>query len=397
MFSNMERIEKGAALTAVYPPPLAKISNRESDQLPGSGTLTISLYENEIPEFVGDELDRLYGNLYSSLAEFRIGAKLRNASTYVVRNGGNAVTVFLFRLEKGRVEVVNEVIRIEQDEINRFANYVFERFKSAQVIIFRAISTDISSLSFRYLRFNYLEDTVADLPDSPDVYAASLGKSTRHNMRRYQKLLMQDFPSFSFRIAEKEEILEQDVLDIIQLSRARMSLKKKAFAINDIETARILNLVRHGGLVGIATINGRVCGGAISYCAGANSFLLMLAHDPEYDGYSLGKLSCFLTICESIRLKHAREFHFLWGRYEYKANFLGTVRDLEYVAIYRSAVQILFNADIALKAGFRSRKRLAALWLHGMGRKDTVMSRLTVKVVNLFLRLRELKPVLPGR
>ncbi|MEN3294835.1 MAG: hypothetical protein V7642_4088, partial [Burkholderiales bacterium] len=95
-----------------------------------SEDIAIECYESEMPSFVESELERLYGQIYSSLAFFRLFKPSDNVSTYVVRRGGEAITVLVFRRENGRVEVFNEMIRIDAGEIDRFADYIFRRFPS---------------------------------------------------------------------------------------------------------------------------------------------------------------------------------------------------------------------------------------------------------------------------
>ncbi len=372
------------------------VPDHSSDCLPKSDAITISCHENEIPSFVGGELERLYGNLYSSLAEFGISGRLKGANTYVVRKGNELVTLLLFQLNKGRVEVLNEVLRIEEEDIERFTNYVFAKFNSAQVISFRAIQTDIRKLPFKHQRFNYLEDFVTDLPASEDELIANIGKNTRKNIRRYYKFLMRDYPAFSFEIFDCETIAEQQVRDIIALNRARMSGKKKVSDLDEKATQRLIDLVRRSGFIGIATIGGRVCGGTICYRTGANYFLMTLAHDPVYNAYRAGMLCCYFTMCECIK-RGGKEFHFLWGRYEYKASFLGVRRDLDYLAIYRSRLQFFLNGDLALKAWIKYRMRQAMLWFHHAKEEDTLMSRLGVKVLSGMRSLRGVKDIFFGR
>ncbi len=335
-------------------------------------------------------MEHLYGNLYSSLAQLRVSGVLNNASTYVVYCGDDITTVFLFRRIKDRVEVLNEAIRIEEEEIIRFVKYVFASFVSVRIISFRAIQTDLRRMPFTYQRFNYLEDIVAELPQSVEHYTASLGKKTRSNMRRYLKMIKQDFPSFTFSAVENEAADDALIHRIIALSKARMSARNKASPINEEEIDRLINLVKECGLVGIITIDGCVCAGAIICRVGDNCFLRILAHDSAYNKYSLGRLCCYLTISECI-VRGAKEFHFLWGRCDYKYLFLGVQRDLDYLAVYRSRIQLLLNADLALKAWVRSSVRQVKLWLHRLQQQDTQKPHFASKVLRYAQSLKRLK------
>lgn len=373
------------------------IVDHEADRSTESGEITISCYENEVPPFVETEMDQLYENLYSSLAQFRIYGAARNASTYVVRKDGKAITIFLFRREKGKVEVINKVIKIDEEDVRRFVNTIFAAFRSVTVISFRAIQTDIQRLPFPYQRFNYLEDIVLTLPGTTEEYLASLGKSTRKTIKRYMSRLKQSFPSFCYEVYEKEEVAEQQIRGVIKMKMARMADKNKVWRIKEEEIERKISLVSVCGLVGVVTIDGRVCAGAISYRIGANYFMAINTYDPEYDDYRLGTLCCYLTICDYIA-RGGKECHFLWGQDEYKYSLLGVQRDLDYLAVYRSRAHLLLNGDMVLKTACRGYVRQAKLWLRDAKRQDSLISRLAIKSLNLVRRLKRFGPgVLVGR
>lgn len=351
-----------------------------------SGSISFSCYENEIPSFVEAELERLYGNLYSSIPQLRVSGKLDDVSTYVVHKGRELVTIFLFRIDGRRLEVLNEVIRIEEEDIGRFATYIFSGFGAIDVVSFRAIQTDFRSIPFKYQQFECLEDIVVPLPGNTEDYTASLGRSTRKNLRYYRNTLMHAFPSFKFSVYEKSAIEPQHVLDIIELNRARMFDKNKVSGIDETEAAKLIYLARERGLVGVATIDGRVCAGAITVRVGENFFLSVLAHNPAYNAYRLGNLCCYLTICECIK-RAAKEFHFLWGQYDYKYLFLGVQRDLHCLAIYRSRLRYLLNAGFALRFAFLGYMRRAKVWSH----QDTTMSKFAKRIFEAVRSFRQIR------
>jgi hypothetical protein len=376
---------------AIDSQPQSKANSEHLSHRPNNPEAVIIFsYANEIPSFVEAEMERLYGSLYSSLPQLKIDRNIDNVNTYVVRKGCELVTVFLFRLEKQRVEVLNEVINIDEEDISRFLNYVFATFKSAQVVIFRAIQTNFPGVPFLYQRFNYLEDIVVTLPDSAEDYMASLGKNTRRNIRRHLKALAQDFPSFSFHIAENDDFDEQYARKLAEFNKGRMAAKKKVSAIDEEATLRTIKLAKRYGLAGIVTIDNQVCAGAISYRVGENYFLEVLAHDPKYDAYSLGTLCCVLTICECIE-RGGKEFHFLWGRYEYKYTLLGVQRNLDYLALYRSRLHFFLNANTALRVVARDKMRRFILWLHRLERQESVVGRFALRGLAYLRALRKVK------
>jgi hypothetical protein len=376
---NVLEIEQMAYITAVTKHGIKP--NYEFGRSSSALESTVVCYEREVPLFVASEMERLYENLYSSIPHFLSEGKLQDTNTYVVRKGSELTTLFLFKIKKNRVEVLNEVIKIEADDINRFARYVFDTYKKVQVISFRSIQTDFQELPFQFQRFNCLEDFVLKLPSDEESYMRSLGASTRSVLRRKLKMISRDFPSFTFRVFEREEIDEKMVREIIQFNRARMSGKSKTSSVAEAETVRIVNLAKECGMVVVACIDGRVCAGVISCRVGVNYFSLMVAHDPTYNAYSLGLLCNYRAICETIA-RGAKEFHFLWGRYRFKYTFLAALTDLDYLAIYRSNFQFVLNGRFAFKVWRNGIERKLSLWLHQLKQEKSTLSTVVVKILN---------------
>ncbi|RJG00018.1 GNAT family N-acetyltransferase [Noviherbaspirillum saxi] len=325
--------------------------------------ISIACYDNEVPPFVEAEMDSLYGNIFSSLVEFRVyGWVMGTTSTYVVHADGQIITLLLFKREQGMVRVLNETICVGSADMQRFADFIFKRYRDVQAISFKAIETDIGNVDFPYQRFNHLEDITLSLPSSAEAYLAGLGKNTRRNIKRYTDRLIRTFPSCRFEVFEGAGIREEHVRTLIEFNRERMADKNIVSVIDEEETRRIICLVRSCGLVGIVTIDGRIAAGALSYRAGSNYFLNVLAHAPCYDEYWLGFLCCYRTICECIA-RRGREFHFLWGRYEYKFALGAVQRDLDNVTVYRSWVQVVRHVNLAWHEARQGYARQAKVWL----------------------------------
>jgi hypothetical protein len=374
-----------------FAPPEAHPGDAPAIQKAVSDDIAINSYVNEVPPFVEAELERLYGHPFSSLIHFRAhGGLPADTSTYVVRKKNHISTIYLFRRDGGRVQVVNEGMKLDEEQVKLFASHIFSAYKSANVISFHAVPTDIRKLGFPYQRFICTEDIVAALPDSREAYLASLGKSTRSYIHRYENKLRRSFPSFSLKVYERDDIREQDIRTIVQMNRTRMAAKSKVSSNDDEEVERIIAMARESGVVCVATIDGRVCAGVIHYRLGANFFMPVIAHDAQYNDYRLGTICCFLAICECIA-RGCKEYHFLWGRYEYKYRLGGIQRDLDHLVVYRSRMQQLLNADVAVRAVFEGRLRQTKQWLQDRLKhqgQDGLMSRI---VFNLLNDLRALK------
>lgn len=361
----------------------------ETRQAARSEDIAIVCYDNEVPPFVERELERLYGNLFSSLAHFRVAGGLpADTGAYVVRKNNEIAVILLFTRRSGQVRVLNEGMELDDEEISRFAGHMFAACQSVNVISFHALPVGIRRLPYPYQAFTCTEDIVLTLPDSPEAYLASLGKNTRRNIKRYMEKLKRSHPSFRYDFYEKDAADERQIRAIIDFSRARIAGKNKAFAIDDAEVEQIIRLVQARGLVGVATIDGRVCGGAIGYLIGSSYFFRVLSHDPQYNDFSTGFLCSYLTICECIA-RGCKQYNFMQDGYDYKFALGAAARKLEHIAIYRSHGQMLRNGRMVVRLAVQAYgRKLRIALLQTAGRRDGAASRVLGGVLSLLRKLK---------
>lgn len=358
----------------------APVSGQAAEPATNSDEITITFYANEVPSFVAAEMERLYENVYTSLARFRIYGEAGNASTYVVRKGGIAITIFLFRHEVSEIRVLNNQIRISEEDIHRFSAAVFSKFNAVTVISFCAIQTAIRTLPFPHQCCYSLEEVILELPATEEEYFSRLGKNTRASIKRYLKKIAKSLPSYNYTVYAKDDISEQYIREIIRLSAARMAAKNRAAYIDEEETRRIISLARIHGFVGVATIDGRVCSGLICYQVGCNYFLNVIAHDPQYDDYRIGKLCCYRTICECIR-RNGKMFLFMGSTHKYKFDLLGVRSGFDYLAVYRSRIHFFLHGRSVIGAACRASVLRTKLWLLHAERRDGFVSRVASRLV----------------
>jgi hypothetical protein len=327
-----------------------------------SPEIRISVYENEVPAFVENELIRLYGTLESSLAYLRVYRDAAHASTYVARNGEQVIAVFLFRRQGRHVQVLNEGMVLDAAEIERFAGQLFNGSEAVAMLTFPAVRLRDRLRTFPHQRSFWTEDTILRLPATVDAYLAGLGAATRKNIKRHHNRLLRVAPSFCFHVYEKEQVSEQQIQDIISLNHARMAGKSKVSAINHHESKRISQMAKECGVVALTTIEGRVCAGTIMFHIGNNYISRVNAHDPQYDCHRLGTLCCFLAICECIR-RGGHRFHFMPGKEEYKSALLGSYQRFDAVVVYRSARHYFLDGRNVLMRVCKAQLLAANRWL----------------------------------
>jgi len=116
----------------------------------------------------------------------------------------------------------------------------------------------------------------------------------------------------------------------------------------------------------------------------------VIAHDSRFNAYGLGLLCCYLAICECIA-RGGKEFHFMWGREEYKYRLLGKHRDFDSLAIYRSRLAMLFDGRRVAATLLRQYRGRAKDWLldpQNQARTPARQARALMNVVRKMRRAR---------
>jgi hypothetical protein len=296
--------------------------------------VAISCYDT-VPPYLEAELEQLYHHINSSLCHHAVARRARDAYAYIARQEGRPLAIFLFQREDRSIMVFNEMMQVAPEEIERFANYIFGRFSSVARISFSKIGKDIGTLSLPWQQYGNAEDIVIVLPETPDAYLSRLGSKTRHNIRHQMKAISADFPGFSFCTYENGAIAEQHVAALIDLKKANLDEKRIKCGITPEEGAWIVDHAKTNGMLVVALLDGKVCGGSLSFRLGDHYFSHLNGYDTRFAKYSLGMLCCYVAVKEQIE-RGAKEAHLSWGRNPYKFKLLGVQRDVANLDIYRS-------------------------------------------------------------
>jgi hypothetical protein len=335
-----------------------------ADAAPGDGydTTRITIHDNSVPDDASHTLDRLYGSIYSSLDHFQVGEELDGVSSWVSWRYGKIRSLLLYRRTDRRVHVLNQLVRLDADELQQFAATLFERDASLSTIVLTAVKTDTRRLRYPVQRHVFTEDIVADLPASCERFTANLGRNMRETVNRHMRRLQRAHPTFRFESKVDGDIDTESARALFHLHQARMIAKSKRSDIDEAEFGRILGVLRRRGLMTIATIDGRICGGLMCWRAGSEYFMRIIAHDPAWDDYRLGTLCCWLTMKQCIAMGGTR-FHFLFGRNEYKYRFLGVGHRYDMLMVYRSRAAMLRHPASACAMAWQGLNREARTWL----------------------------------
>lgn len=364
-----------------------------AEPLRAASRLLSEIYLYQVPDFAAAALDRLHGSLYASVRQLELcGLRRCQMHTWVGSEVGEVVGVLLFRVQGRRIMVLTEMMGLSAAQADAFAAAVLTRFPTASCIVFNAVALSFTQSAFPSQQYIFSENYILDLPDSTEHYLARLGKATRKTIKGYGNRLTKDFPDFAWRSCEASTLGAAERQALVQqlqaYKRASMAARAKEAVSDEHETQRILTLAGECGLFGIATINGRVCAGALSCRIGAHYVMLLSAADPELERYRLGLLVCYWSVCDCIS-RHARQCHLLWGRYPYKSQLLAVPHALCHLVLYRSRWHMMTMPAAVLGVAARGLIFRGRLWLlEEISKRDTLGARLLRGVMQLRRRIR---------
>jgi hypothetical protein len=341
----------------------------------------IQYYENDIPDFVTEEMNSCYGDLYSSIPYLRLAGKLSASTcTYIAYSDGVIRSIFLFEREGELLKVLNGAIKTEQAEVGRFADYIFGRMPQIQRICFPGVHMKELQVPYPYQRFFSGEDIVISFEGTAEEYAQQLGKNTRKSIKRHATALGKRHPGACYRVVQGSSIDAGLTNVIVNWNRQRMSDKNKVSAYNEGEVRRITALAARDGMIGTVRIGNRVHAGTVCCRVGGTCYLAIMGHDGDYNEFSLGMLCNYWTTLECLRT-HCREINLMGGRLPYKYSFLGEPRRYDCVLLYRNRGALFRNIREAMRTTLHGYATDVKLSILDCERQEGMGARLVVRAI----------------
>ncbi len=304
------------------------------------------LYESQVPDHAAAQMERLYGSLYASLPQLQLSG-LAGAGTYMAWHGTRPAAIFLYWRNGHALQVINEGMRINASDAERFAMRMFTRLPQLRSVHWHAIRMEGLPTQLSVSRFDCSEDIVLDLPATEAAYLSELGKATRKSLR--QRLARAK--GLSHRVLAGAASADPDLIArIIGFNHARLAMKSRASALGASSATQLQWLMRARGMIGLASIDGKLCGGTLACRIADDVYSLVNAHDPAFDKLGLGNLCRHLMILDAIR-SGARRFHLLGGNYASKRACLARRITLQHVVMHRDRWQRLLDWHTQLRYG----------------------------------------------
>ena len=284
----------------------------------------------------------------------------------VLRNCSAIHPVIFFRIVLRRIEILHLYSTFSSSEIRSICKFLFEMFAHVRSVGFEGVESDGGKIEFLAQRYNASEDFVIDLCGSVDQYTNQLGKQLQTDLKRFRKKLCSEFSDVRYEVFLGQDITESAFNEIIAFSDFRMAVKQGASSHSPEKSRRLFELVKDFGFLFVVCVDGKVRGGVICTLYGKDMFMHVVAHDPLFDKFRLGKLACYFSICTAIE-RGAMRYHLLSGWYEYKMRFLARQVEFDRVEVYRSIGSVFFCFDLYIKIFFRGNARRIKRYLRSRG------------------------------
>lgn len=300
------------------------------------------IYKRNVPPFLQEALEKLYENVYCTLARLRAYDSMKDVNTYVRMDGSFIKAIILFKVKRRTIYVLNQQISLTDEDLVLFSNKVYALYKRASVIRFYALRVSELKLSLPYQQLPELEENIITFPSSKEDYLQSLRGQFRKTLRTSEERLRSAHPSFKIDFFERDGIELNVVREILTLADKRMIAKGGKSYTRSVNLNALMKTVKEYGHVAVASIEGKVCAGSLWFRVGKRHFHTIAAHDPEYDQYILGSQIWMAAILHSHDLS-GKECWLMGGAREHKAKFRARTEIFTSIAIYRSKLHILMN------------------------------------------------------
>ncbi len=293
-------------------------------------------YENEIPSEVGLNLEKIYQSPFCVTKYFEIFREVHDPNAFNI-SGGEIVPrhIIVYCILGKGITVLNELVEIETDYIQYFADTIFNKYPAITTVNFNCIKNSIVNLQYPWRCWKTSQDIVITLPNSFDLYNLGLSEHTRKNIKYYVNRLQKKYGDFAFHVSTTHEIDPAVIGRIIEMNRLRMKNKNIRSGFTSLLEKRIIEFSRYYGLVITINLQGRVVAGTICYEVGNQAYMEIISHHPDFDKDRVGQVCLYLTIKHLIETGK-ESFHMLWGENEYKYRFLGVKQELYFFSVYRS-------------------------------------------------------------
>ena len=294
------------------------------------------VYLDHVPDALLAELPARYSSPFSTAEYFAIYDRPAHLQAVEL---GTPRHVLVFTSRGATADVLNKVIDIEPSALRDAADAIFRARPDVRRI--RAeVKFPPSRLEGPQREVCFSDDNVVELPGNLDEYEASLGSSTRRNLRRARNRLLRAHPDFTVHTVEGSDITYDLVRQAFAWSEERIRAKGQVwgYAGQPVAAHQVWRLLTAHGVALCGFIGDRLVAVSLCLFVGRDSWAHTAGYDPAFLDLRLGALMVSFVIAESISRDCGR-CHLLWGTPTYKRDLGARPVRAWRVSIYRSRLE----------------------------------------------------------
>lgn len=316
--------------------------------------LDAEVHPDSVPSGLAAELPDLYGSLFATLDWFETHDDSPGHGACVLAEPRH---VLLFDRAGDTVEVLNKAFRIAPADARRACRALFRAFPDVRRIHLEVMFL-AAELELPRRVLYWTDHMVVDLPATVDEYTASLGRSTRRNLRLYENRVHRDFPDAAVEIMRPGDRAGElvDLFLAWKNDRFREHGRTTYWERDPALAARFVELLRRCGEAQVTTLAGREAAISFAFPVGEEVCSQETSFDPSLEQYHLGLLAQYWVACDAVR-RGAKRFNLLWSTTQYKERLGATPRRATALSVFRSRSARLRSLSEAREVAGRTWRR----------------------------------------
>lgn len=300
-----------------------------------------------IPDELFAELPELYHSLFSTREWFESHETWRPVGACVLDEPRH---VLILGDEGSRtLRVYNKTFAMAPADVVRACRAIFRASPQTNRLHFNVgFPPRLLGLPLREL--GHTDHYVVPLPATMQEYEASLGKSTRRNLRLYDNRLRRAHPEASSEVYVPDAGQAAALLDrLVAWKIARFSARGRTTyweTRRDEHDALLQLLLTAGGVAQVTLIDDEPAAVTLIFFTGGTATAQEWAHDPRYEPLHLG----FISLRDAVRLaidRGAQRMDLLWGNGDFKERFGGRVTRNASVSVFPRGLARFSSLDEA--------------------------------------------------
>jgi CelD/BcsL family acetyltransferase involved in cellulose biosynthesis len=316
--------------------------------------LRARVHTHGVPAGLTDELPGLYSSLPCTQEWLIHHDRVRPEAACVLDDPRH---VLLVRVDGDTIEVLNKTFAIAPPDAERACGALFRAFPGTRRIHLEVMFPP-SELHVPRRVLNQTDHWVIDLPADVDAYLASLGKSTRRNLRRYEHRLRRAYPELSIRTESGDRSAEYFERFTQWKSQWLASQGRTSMWDTEDDLAEgFVELARARGEIQIVSCAGEEVSIVYSFEVGHSMYGAQAAFRPDMDRYHLGLLSLCWLAGEAMD-RGLSELNLMWGTGYYKERLGARPARATGISVFRTQSARLHSLDEGADILLRDLRRL---------------------------------------